>query len=176
MLRNTVGLAFAASLLATAAAAQPQLSEETLKYVSVNAPVVAITHAKLVDGTGTAPKLNQTVVIQGGVIAAVGPDRKVKIPNGAQVIDGTGKTVIPGLVHMHEHLFYPMLPGKAYGYEAETFSKLYLAGGVTSMRTAGAMHFAGDLHVRDAINAGPSRGRGSTSPGPTSTGQAPSRS
>jgi imidazolonepropionase-like amidohydrolase len=84
----------------------------------------------------------------------VGPDASVKVPAGAKVIDGTGKTVIPGLVNMHEHLFYPMQAGKAYGYEAETFTKLYLAGGVTSMRTAGAMHFAGDLHMRDSINAG----------------------
>jgi enamidase len=155
MVKAAVGLALAASLVtAGAAAAQTKLSDETLSFVSVNAPVVAITHVKLVDGTGTPAKANQTIVLEGGVIRAVGPDRKTKVPKGAQVIDGSGKTVIPGLVHMHEHLFYPMLPGKAYGYEAETFTKLYLAGGVTSMRTAGAMHFAGDLSVRDAINAG----------------------
>lgn len=156
MLKQGIGLALAASLLfaTTALAQQPQLSDETLKYVSVNAPVVAFVHAKVVDGTGAAAKLNQTVVIQDGVIRAYGPDRSVKAPAGAKVIDATGKTLIPGLVHMHEHLFYPMLAGKSYGYEAETFTKLYLAGGVTSMRTAGAMHFAGDLHIRDSINAG----------------------
>jgi enamidase len=120
----------------------------------VNAPVVALTHAKVVDGTGAAPRTGQTIVIEGGIIRAFGPDGSTQVPSGAQVIDATGKTVIPGLVHMHEHLFYPMLPGKAYGYEAETFTKLYLAGGVTSMRTAGAMHFAGDLSVRNAINEG----------------------
>jgi imidazolonepropionase-like amidohydrolase len=155
MFKQTIGLALTAGLLAaTAAAAQPSLSAETLKYVSVNAPVVALTHAKVVDGTGAAPKTNQTLVLQDGVIRAYGPDSAVQIPAGAKVIDATGKTVIPGLVHMHEHLFYPMQAGKAYGYEAETFTKLYLAGGVTSMRTAGAMHFAGDMYVRDAINAG----------------------
>lgn len=125
-----------------------------MKFVSVNSPVIAITHAKLVDGTGAAAKSDQTIIIEGDIIKAVGSAASTNVPAGAKVIDGTGKTVIPGLVHMHEHLFYPMLAGKAYGYEAETFTKLYLAGGVTSMRTAGAMHFAGDLYVRDAINAG----------------------
>lgn len=155
MLKRSVGLALCASVLfGSSALAQARLSDETLKYVSVNAPIVALTHAKVVDGTGAAPKTNQTLVLQDGVIRAYGPDRSVRIPAGAQVIDAAGKTVIPGLVHMHEHLFYPMLAGKAYGYEAETFTKLYLAGGVTTMRTAGAMHFAGDLSVRNAINDG----------------------
>lgn len=159
MITRKLALAATASVLAasvaTAALAQkPQLSAETMKYVSVDAPVIAFTHAKVVDGTGSAPKLGQTLVIQDGKIVAMGPDASTKAPAGAKVIDATGKTLIPGLVNMHEHLFYPMLAGKSYGYEAESFTKLYLAGGVTSMRTAGAMHFAGDLHMRDSINAG----------------------
>lgn len=157
MLKHGIRLAFAAGLLlasATAAIAQPDLSEETMKFVSVNAPVVAITHATVVDGTGAPAKSDQTIIIQDGNIRAAGPSASTQVPDGAQIIDGTGKTVIPGLVHMHEHLFYPMLAGKSYGYEAESFTRLYLAGGVTSMRTAGAMHFAGDLHIRDSINAG----------------------
>ncbi len=156
MLRHHAQLGFAASLLlaTSATAAQPKLSEATLQFVSVDAPVVAITHAKVVDGTGAPARNDQTIVINGDTIVAAGPAASVKVPSGAKVIDGRGKTVIPGLVHMHEHLFYPMLPGKAYGFEAESFTKLYLAGGVTSMRTAGAMHFAGDINVRDSINAG----------------------
>lgn len=157
MLKHGIRLAFAAVLLlgaATAVVAQPDIGEETKKFVSVNAPVVAITHATVVDGTGAPAKSDQTIIIQDGQIRAVGPYASTQVPAGALIVDGTGKTVIPGLVHMHEHLFYPMLPGKAYGYEAESFTKLYLAGGVTSMRTGGAMHFAGDLSVRDSINAG----------------------
>lgn len=156
MVSRKLLLAAAASLVLAgpALAQRPTLSAETMKFVSVNDPVVAIIHVKVVDGTGAPAKSGQTVIINGDKIAAVGPDAAVKVPAGAKVIDGTGKTVIPGLVNMHEHLFYPMLAGKAYGYEAETFTKLYLAGGVTSMRTAGAMHFAGDLHIRDSINAG----------------------
>ena len=158
MLNHIVRLASAAGLLFAVAPAlaqqQPKLSEETLRYVSVNAPVIAIIHVKVVDGTGAPAKNDQTIIIDNGEIQAVGATTGTKVPAGARVIDATGKTIIPGLVHMHEHLFYPMLAGKAYGYEAESFTKLYLAGGVTSMRTAGAMHFAGDLSVRDSINAG----------------------
>jgi enamidase len=157
MRKYGVRLAFAASLLlasATAAIARPDLSDETKKFVSVDAPVVAITHVTVVDGTGAPAKADQTIIIEGDKISAAGPYVSTQVPAGAQIIDATGKTVIPGLVHMHEHLFYPMLPGKAYGYEAESFTKLYLAGGVTSLRTGGSMHFAGDLSVRDSINAG----------------------
>lgn len=157
MLKHVTRLTFPAGLLlasASIAIAQPNLSEETSQFVSVNAPVVAITNVTVVDGTGTPAKTDQTIIIQGGQIRAAGPSASTPPPNGAKIIDGTGKTVIPGLVHMHEHLFYPMLAGKSYGYEAESFTRLYLAGGVTSMRTGGAMHFAGDLSVRDSINAG----------------------
>src|SRR4051812_30550610 len=154
-------LFYKAALLATtvllvqpALAQRPTLSPDTLNYVSVKEPVVAITHVKVVDGTGAAPKTGQTIVLNDGVISALGPDASVKAPAGAKVIDGTGKTVIPGLIHMHEHLFYTILNGKAYSYNAESFTKLYLAGGVTSLRTGGSMHFAGDMHVRDSINKG----------------------
>lgn len=153
--------AYKASLLAAtvllaqpALAQRPTLSPDTLKFVSVDAPVVAITHVRVVDGMGTAPKTGQTIVLTDGVISALGPDASVKAPAGAKVIDGTGKTAIPGLIHMHEHLFYTIVNGKAYSYNAESFSRLYLAGGVTSLRTGGSMHFAGDMHVRDFINKG----------------------
>jgi imidazolonepropionase-like amidohydrolase len=137
-----------------ALAARPSLAPETMKFVSVSEPVVAITNVKVVDGTGAAPRTGQTIVLSDGVITALGPAASTQVPAGAKVIDGKGKTVIPGLIHMHEHLFYTILQGKSYSYNAETFTKLYLSGGVTSMRTAGSMHFAGDMHVRDSINAG----------------------
>jgi enamidase len=161
---------FAATAMLLAAqpalAQRPTLSPYTMEYVSVSEPVVAITHVKVVDGTGAAPKTGQTIVLNDGVISALGPDASVKPPANARVIDGTSKTVIPGLFHMHEHLFYTILQGKAYGFNAETFSRLYLAGGVTSLRTAGSMHFAGDMHVRDRINRGEQPGPWMDTTGP----------
>ena len=70
------------------------------------APVVALTHVRVVDGTGAAAKADQTVIIRGTKIEAVGPAASVKVPRGAKVVDGTGHSVIPGLVGMHDHTFY----------------------------------------------------------------------
>src|SRR5438477_9984141 len=113
---------YEAALLATtvllvqpALAQRPTLSPDTLMYVSVDSPVVAITHVKVVDGTGAAPRTGQTIGLNDGVISALGPDASVKAPAGARVIDGTGKTVIPGLTHGHEHLVDPLFQGRAYG-------------------------------------------------------------
>jgi imidazolonepropionase-like amidohydrolase len=77
-------------LPATAAAQLPTLSEQVRQYVSVSDSVVAITGVRVVDGTGAAPRENQTVVLRGGRIAAVGPAASVAAPRGARVIDGAG--------------------------------------------------------------------------------------
>ena len=82
------------------------LSPEVSQYVKVDAPVVAITHARLVDGTGTPAMDDQTIVIRGDKIAAVGSSARVAVPAGAQVIDASGKTVIPGIIGLHDHMYY----------------------------------------------------------------------
>jgi enamidase len=102
----------------------------------VDAPVIALTHARVIDGTGAAAKEDQTLVLRDGNIAEIGDAAKVKAPDGATVIDLTGKSVIPGLVMVHEHLYYPTGPN-VYGQLGESFIRLYLAGGVTTMRTGG---------------------------------------
>src|ERR1700761_1998240 len=76
------------------------------KYIDYPGGTIAITDVTLIDGTGAAPKGNQTVVIAEGRISAVGDAGKVTVPAGATVIVGTGKSVIPGLVMLHEHLYY----------------------------------------------------------------------
>jgi imidazolonepropionase-like amidohydrolase len=144
------------SLLAAGAGAsaqRPTLSAAARQFVSVDTTVVALTHVRVIDGTGAAPRENQTLVIRDGAIAALGDDGRVAIPQGALTMDLTGKSVIPGMVQVHEHLFYPTGPG-VYGNLAESFSRLYLAGGVTSMRTGGNMNGYGDFGVKRAIDAG----------------------
>src|ERR1700738_3652748 len=91
-------------------AQRPTLSTAVHAFVAVDTPVVALTHARVIDGTGAPPRDDQTIIIRDGRIAAVGASRSVALPAGAQVIDLTGKTVIPGLVMVHEHLFYPTGP------------------------------------------------------------------
>src|SRR4030081_1481852 len=122
-------------------------------FVSVDSPIVALTHLRVIDGTGAPAREDQTLIIRDGRIAALGASRSVAIPAGAQVIDLTGKSVIPGLVMVHEHLFYPTGPG-VYANLAESFTRLYLAGGVTSMRTAGNLNGFGDFGIKRDIDAG----------------------
>src|SRR5262249_4081200 len=88
-----------------------------------------------------------------GTIASVGAADSIALPSGATVIDLTGKSVIPGLVMMHEHLYYSTGPG-VYGQLGVSFSRLYLAGGVTTMRTAGNVNGVMDINVARRIAAG----------------------
>src|SRR3984893_461982 len=134
-------------------AQRPTLSAAVRPFIAVASPVVALTHARVIDGTGAPARDDQTLIIRDGRIAALGASRSVAVPGGAQVIDLTGKTVIPGLVMVHEHLFYPTGPG-VYANLAESFTRLYLAGGVTSMRTGGNLNGFGDFGIKHDIDAG----------------------
>src|SRR5688500_20213301 len=89
----------------------PQLSPAVRAYVSVDAPVVALTHVRVIDGTGAAPRDDQTLIIRDGNIAAIGDFASTQVPDGAHTIDLTGKSVIPGLIMVHEHLYYKHGPG-----------------------------------------------------------------
>jgi len=122
--------------LAVSSAQRPQLADGVRAFVKVDAPLVALTHARIIDGTGAAAKENQTLILRDGSIAAVGDTAAINPPDGATVIDLSGKTVLPGLVMVHEHLYYPTGP-QVYGQLGASFIRLYLAGGVTTMRTGG---------------------------------------
>src|SRR5437016_702930 len=132
-----------------------QLSDVVRAYVSVSAPVVALTHVRVIDGTGSVPAEDQTVVISGGKIAALGPAARVALPQGAQVMSLAGKTVIPGLFGMHDHTFYPAGgAGNARNHHPFSAPRLYLASGVTSIRTAGTYEPYVDLNLRESIDRG----------------------
>ena len=92
-------------------AQRPTLSENVRKYVSSDTSLVAISGVTVIDGRGTPALRGQTVVIRDGRIAEVGPSSKVKAPSGALVVDGTGMTLIPGIVGMHDHMFYTAAGG-----------------------------------------------------------------
>jgi imidazolonepropionase-like amidohydrolase len=117
--------------------------------------VVALTHVRVIDGTGAPPAEDQTIVISNGKITAVGPAARVTVPQGAQVMALAGKTVIPGLFGMHDHTFYPS-GGAGNGRNHHPFSapRLYLASGVTSIRTAGTYEPYVDLNLRESIDKG----------------------
>ena len=138
---------------APVAAQRPSLSENVRRYVAIDTPAIVLAHVRVIDGTGAPPRENQSVVIRDGRIAAMGDAASISAPAGAQLLDLTGKSVIPGLVMMHEHLYYPTGPG-VYGNLSESFTRLYLAGGVTSMRTAGNSNGYGELSIARAIDQG----------------------
>jgi enamidase len=135
------------ALLASLLAQQPN-------FVSVPDTVVALTNVTVIDGTGAAPQRGQTIVMKGGVIQAVGATGQVTVPAGARTMDLAGRTVMPGYVMLHEHLFYPSGGGAVYNEQGYSFPRLYLAGGVTTMRTAGNMAGYADLNIKKAIDQG----------------------
>ena len=142
-------------LFAGVAMAQNRLTPGTAPFITVSAPVVALLHVRVIDGTGTAPREDQTLVIDHGKIAAVGPAASTPAPSGAQTMDLTGNTVIPGIVGMHEHLFYNSGNGiPTYNEQAFSFPRLYLASGVTTARTGGSLEPYTDLSIKKAIDAG----------------------
>ena len=146
-------LALLVAVCSTAGAQSPR-PPEVQQFVSVDAPVVALTHARVVDGTGAPARVDQTIVLENGVIRAFGDAASVGVPSGARVLDLAGRTVIPGLVMVHEHMFYPSGGGTVYNEQAFSFPRLYLAGGVTTARTAGNMSGYADLELKAAIDSG----------------------
>ena len=122
-------------------------------YVAVDAPVIALTHVKLIDGTGAPAREDQTVVIENGRIAAVGDASATRPPEGARVIDLTGHTVIPGLVGLHDHLYYTAAGGRSaqLTYSAP---RLYLGAGVTTVRTTGSRAPYAELNLKAEIERG----------------------
>ena len=142
-------------LFAGIAVGQNRLTPGNAPFITVNAPVVALQHVRVIDGTGAAQRDDQTVIIDHGKIAAVGPFASTAGPSGAQTMDLTGSTVIPGLVGMHEHLFYPSGDGiSTYNEQAFSFPRLYLASGVTTARTGGSLEPYTDISVKKAIDGG----------------------
>ncbi|MBL6939235.1 MAG: amidohydrolase family protein [Alphaproteobacteria bacterium] len=126
------------------------------KFTAYAQPVIAFTHAEIVDGTGGKPRYDQTLIVKDGRIAALGPAARTPVPKGATVIDGHGKTLLPGFVMVHEHLFYPMGTYGARDYAAlpASFARLYLAGGTTTARTGGSMAPYADINLKLAIDKG----------------------
>lgn len=134
-------------------AQRPPLGPETRKYVSVDAPVVALTNVTIIDGTGALPRAGQTIVISGTRITAVGATGSVSVPAGATVLDLGGHTVIPGLMGMHDHMFYTT-PGFTEVQSNYSFPRLYLASGVTTVRTTGSFSPYAELNLKAGIERG----------------------
>jgi hypothetical protein len=135
-------------------------------FIRVQAPTVILTHVRVIDGTGAGAVDDQNIVIENGKISRIEAGSDAPAASATTVLDLHGYSVMPGIVGMHNHLYYIASPnyepGKSAAYEAPilvpqmTFSapRLYLAGGVTTMRTTGSIEPYADLNLRDQIDAG----------------------
>ncbi len=162
--RLQLGIATWLGLVGMATAQAPQLSKNVQPYVKVNASQVVLTHVRVIDGTGKPAVEDQNIVIENGKITAIRPGADVTASPNQTVLDLRGSTVIPGLVGMHDHMYYIARPNLAADGSSEppllvpqmTFSapRLYLAAGVTTLRTTGSVEPYTDLNLRDLINRG----------------------
>jgi imidazolonepropionase-like amidohydrolase len=134
------------------------LSPGVRAYASVTASTVALTHVKMIDGTGAAARDDQTIVISGDRIQAVGRTGDVAIPDGAQVLDLTGHSAIPGLIGLHDHMYYSSAAGGSMKMMLQSYPRLFLGAGVTTIRTAGTTDSYQELNLKARIDGGMSAG------------------
>jgi imidazolonepropionase-like amidohydrolase len=165
MMRTKISAVWLLGLLSMAVhAQQATLSKTVQNYVRVNAPKVILEHVRVIDGTGKPVVDDQNIVIEGGKLAALQAGSDVAAAAGTTVLDLRGYSVMPGIVGMHNHLFYVARPNFDAGWKSEppvmvpqmSFSapRLYLAGGVTTMRTTGSVETYTDLNLKREIDAG----------------------
>jgi imidazolonepropionase-like amidohydrolase len=148
-------------------AATPPRGKRTVEsYIRVNTPRVVLAHVRVIDGTGRPPVDDRNVIVEHGVIAAIEPGADVAASKDKDttVLDLRGRTVMPGIVGMHDHLFYIGRPNLDADWNSEdpivvpqmtfTAPRLYLANGVTTLRTTGSVEPYADLNIKKQIDAG----------------------
>jgi imidazolonepropionase-like amidohydrolase len=117
------------------------LAKVAAGFTAQPASVTAIVGGRLIDGTGKPAIENSVVILKDGKIAAAGSAASIALPDGAQIVDAHGKSVLPGLWEMHAH------------FEQVEWGPIYLATGVTTARDVGnEREFI--VAARDAIAAG----------------------
>ena len=145
-------LAFAGKLYA-----QSAYSYSVQPYIAYKQDTIALTHCYLADVIHKTVLNDETILIAHGVITKTGKAKEIRIPVGATVIDCAGKTVLPGYVLLHEHMFYPAASVSPYYVHYKqlpvSFPRLYLACGVTTARTAGSVEPYSDLALKKEIDA-----------------------
>jgi imidazolonepropionase-like amidohydrolase len=142
-----------------------EVSPAVARYIKVPAAEwIVLRHVRVIDGTGAAAMENADIVIHRGKIESIGNSGKTDAFQGATELDLTGRTVLPGLVGMHDHMYYIARPNMDAQGNSEPplivpelpFSSphLYLGAGVTTLRTTGSVEPYTDLNLRAEIDEG----------------------
>lgn len=156
---RTIVTLWSLSMLSAPIAAQSadMLSDQVRQYVTVDAATVVLTGVQVIDGTGAPARTNQTILIENGRITSVGERGTVRTPSNAQVLDLAGHTVIPGMIGLHNHLYYTAAGGRG---ATLTYSapRLYLGAGVTTVRTTGSRAPYSEINLKNVIERGGSPG------------------
>ncbi len=138
------------------ASAQHSYSPSIQQYIDYKQDTIALTHCDVADVIHKKILSNQIIIIIHGIISATGNNTSENIPVNAAIIDCTGKTVLPGFVLLHEHMFYPAVSVSPFYVHFKqlpvTFPRLYLACGVTTIRTAGSVEPYSDLSLKKEID------------------------
>ena len=167
MLRSCVAsvLVFVAAVVMSGQLANAQeLSPAVKVFVKVQGPKIVLAHVRVIDGTGAAAVDDQNVTIENGKITGIEKGADVTSSANVTALDLRGYTVMPGIVGMHDHLFYIARPNlnaqRHYDQPvmvpemAFSSPRLYLANGVTTMRTTGSVEPYTDLNLKHDIDAG----------------------
>ena len=152
-MKTTTALLLLLSVFIVGLAQAP--TSERQQFIRVEAPVIALVHVRVIDGTGAAPQDDQTVIIADGKIQSIAASATANVPANTQILDLKGYTVLPGLVGMHNHMFFPQGGSPPmYSNMGSSFPRLYLALGVTTIRTTGSVAPYSDLEIKKLIDAG----------------------
>lgn len=137
--------------------AQPAYPASIQQYIDYKQATIALTHCSVADVIHKKILADQTIIISHGIITATGIANTVNIPGDATIIDCNSKSVLPGFVLLHEHMFYPAFSVSPSYLQFKqlpvTFPKLYLACGVTTIRTAGSVEPYSDLSLKKEIDS-----------------------
>lgn len=123
----------------------------------------AIVGGRLIDGSGSDPVESACVVIEDGHVVAAGPERSVKVPEGATILDAAGRTILPGFIDTHVHSTYRARDMRTHLMTSPTYNVLKsieiiretLASGITTVREMGGADAGFRQAIADGIIDGP---------------------
>jgi len=133
-----------------------EFHQRVKQYVVHDAPTIRIDDVRAIDGTGAPATVGQSILMRDGKIIRIGPVASLAGEAADVVIDGKGRTVMPGLVMMHEHLLFldPLADAPSYLSEPMASPKAYLAYGATTIRTAGTFNGSDDIQAARMVREG----------------------